>query len=300
MESRRQQNERFWQQALQYFVILVEHLRWWSTVFFKAIQSALAPETALIAASIGYFTLFSFFPLLLLTVAIASLWFDPIWAESELVTRLEFVAPALGDLLGSNIERIVMNRGPVSGFAGLILLWSGSNIFNMLTRAMDRIWEVDVMRSRWRVRGLAMGIALSISFLFLVAYFAEGAIFTILNSLLPGWWAPLRPFTSQLWATFISITLFGILYMLLPHIKLTWRQILPGAIVGGVAWELAKRAFLSFIGAYLSRSNLVYGSVTAIIVFLTWTYVSSLIFLFGSYVNVEYRRRKKEEAGILE
>ncbi|KAA3665196.1 MAG: YihY/virulence factor BrkB family protein, partial [Chloroflexi bacterium] len=246
METRQQQNERFWQQAHHFVSRLIEHIRWWSGVFMKAIQSALAPETALTAAAIGYFTLFSLFPLLLLTVAIASLWFDPLWAESELVTQLEFVAPALGDLLGSNIEKIVMNRGPISGFAALILLWSGSNIFNMLTRAMDRIWEVDVTRSVWRRRGLAMLIALSVSFMFLMLYFAEGAIFTILNSLVPKWWAPLRPYTTQLWATFVSIALFGILYMLLPHIKLTWRKVLPGAIVSGVAWEVAKRAFLAF------------------------------------------------------
>lgn len=299
MESRQQQSKRFEQHIFHYMVWAGGHLRWWGAVILKALRSALAPETALTAAAIGYFTLFSLFPLLLLTVAIASLWFDPMWAESELVTRLEFAAPALGDLLGSNIEKIVMNRGPVSGFASLILLWSGSNIFNMLTRAMDRIWEVDVTRSLWRRRGLAMLIALSISFLFLMAFFAEGAIFTILNSLIPKWWDPLRPYTTQLWTTFISIALFGILYMLLPHIKLTWRKVLPGAIVAGIAWEFAKRAFLTFIGAYLSRSNLVYGSVTTIIVFLTWTYVSAIIFFFGGYLNVEYRRRKQEEINVL-
>ncbi|KAA3655420.1 MAG: hypothetical protein DWQ04_33580, partial [Chloroflexi bacterium] len=59
------------------------------------------------------------------------------------------------------------------------------------------------------------------------------------------------------------------------------------------------RAFLAFIGTYLSRSNLVYGSVTTIIVFLTWTYVSSIIFFFGSYLNVEYGRRKKAEIEML-
>ena len=284
-----------WQQAHHIWGEVIHHLQWWGLVFVKAIRSAVAPETALIAASIAYFTLFSLFPLLLLTVAIASLWFDPLWAESELVMQLEFVAPAFGDLLGSNIEQIVMNRGPISWFASLILLWSGSNIFNMLTRAMDRVWNVDQTRSVWRRRGLALLIALSISFLFLAIYFAEGTVFTILNSLVPKWWDPLRPFTIQLWAAFVSVALFALLYMLLPHIKLTWKQVLPGAVVAGLVWEVAKRAFLTFIGTYLSRSNLVYGSVTTIIVFLTWTYVSAIIFMFGSYLNVEYDRRKKKE-----
>jgi uncharacterized BrkB/YihY/UPF0761 family membrane protein len=52
---------------------------------------------------------------------------------------------------------------------------------------------------------------------------------------------------------------------------------------------------LSFIAAYLSLSNLVYGSVAAIIAFLAWAYLSGLIFLFGAYLSVSYFQRKRQE-----
>lgn len=284
-----------WQQIYPLLVRASRQTRWWGFIFWRALQAALAPETALTAAAISYFTLFSLFPLLLLSVAIASLWFDPLWAESEIVTQLEFVAPALGELLGSNLERIVISRGPITGFALLILLWSASNIFNVLTRALDKIWAVDVLRPPWRHRGLAIVMALGISFLLLAAFFAEGTVLTVLSVLLPENLARLRPYTTQLWAAFISVALFALLYNLLPHVKLAWRQVLPGAIFAGLVWELAKRAFLQFIALYLNRSNLVYGSVATIILFLTWTYVSSLIFLFGAYLNVEYLKQIKRE-----
>ena len=74
---------------------------------------------------------------------------------------------------------------------------------------------------------------------------------------------------------------------------------MPGALGAGLLWELAKKAFLFFISTYISVSNLIYGSVAAIIAILTWAYLSSLIFLFGAYVSVAYHQaahRQQQEA----
>lgn len=79
-----------------------------------------------------------------------------------------------------------------------------------------------------------------------------------------------------------------VLYLILPHGNSTWRNILPGAIGAGLLWELAKKAFLLFIATYISASNLVYGSVAAIVAFLTWAFLSGHIFLFGTYLNLRY------------
>jgi membrane protein len=82
---------------------------------------------------------------------------------------------------------------------------------------------------------------------------------------------------------------------LLPHGASTWREILPGAMGAGLLWELAKKIFLVFVSSYVSLSNLVYGSVAAMIAFLVWAYLSGLIFLFGSYLSVSYFRLKQQQ-----
>src|SRR3990172_113172 len=66
-------------------------------------------------------------------------------------------------------------------------------------------------------------------------------------------------------AILLDIALFMVLYLMLPHAASNWREILPGAIGAGFLWELAKRAFLFFVSTYISVSNLVYGSVAAIL-----------------------------------
>jgi membrane protein len=269
----------------------------WLGVSWQSFRATFMPESALTAAAISYFTLFSLFPLTLLTVAIGSIWLDPMLAESEVVTQMEFVAPALGELLGTNIERIVRARGSITSFAVLTLLWSASNIFNVLTRAADKIWNVDEKRPSWRRRGLAMLIVLTISGLLLAASFAESTIWTIVNTLLPDEIKRIRPYTDRFWAVFLSVTLFTALYYLLPHRKLTLWQVLPGAIGAGALWELAKQGFLYFVTSYLSRSNLVYGSFATLTVFLTWVYFSSLIFIFGAYLNVKYQQSQGKMLG---
>ena len=83
--------------------------------------------------------------------------------------------------------------------------------------------------------------------------------------------------------------------MLLPHGSSTWHEILPGAMIAGLLWELAKKTFLLFVSTYISLSNLVYGSIAAMLAFLVWAYLSGLIFLFGANLSVSYYRYKIQQ-----
>jgi membrane protein len=284
----RKQGERLWHLGSERLGWLGAYGRDWLFVTGHALQQTFGGETSMIASSIGYYTLMSLFPLILLTVAISSLWVDVNVTESELMKPLEFLAPGATELLGQNIESVVRARAPITGVAILLLLWSASNIFKALTHSQDFVWKVDLpwSQSTWRHRGLAMLLVLFTSIFVLMASLYSGPMVAILNSLYPEVLRPYRPYTTELWTMVVGITLFAILYRFLPHRKLSWRDVLPGAVVAGVVWEIVKRSFLSIIDVYLSRTNLIYGSLTTIIAFLTWTYVTSFIFLFGAYLNV--------------
>ncbi len=262
-------------------------IKQWGGLILRSMQDAMAPESQLIASSIGYFTLFSVFPLALLVVAIASNWLDPMLAEARIIAEMEFIIPGLETMLGENLQNLVRARGPITGVAALMLVWSASSVFNVITRAMDRIWGADInhRRSVWRHRTLAVGMVLIITMLLLLASSIEGTILTIVNSLTPSVLEEIGPFTTSFWAVFLNVLLFSLLYYFMPHVKIGWREVLPGAIMAGVMWHFAKQLFLYFVGTYLSRSNLIYGSVGTIIAFLTWTYISSLILLCGAYLN---------------
>ena len=279
---------------------LNERSRGWLWILASAAKEALKPDTAITAAAIAYFALFSLFPITLLSIAIASFSLGPSMDRQLIIHRLEFVAPALGQLLGQNIDEIIEARGPVTGVALVGLIWSASTIFYTFTHALNEIWGVKQRRAVWKWRGLAILFVLTFvgPTLFLASF--TGSMIVHLRTLLPDSIISIGGGVSLVLAILLDVALFMVLYMMLPHGSATWREILPGALGAGFLWELAKKAFLSFVSTYISVSNLVYGSVASISAFLVWAYLSGLIFLFGAYLSVSYfqlKRQQKETAG---
>lgn len=288
-----------WQQTLRRSSQLDERSHGWAGMIIGALRQTLLPGSAIKAASIAFFALFSLFPLTLLSISIASLNHDPSMGQQFIVNKLEFVAPALGRLLGETIDEIMLERGSVTSVALIALLWSASTIFYILTLTMNEIWSKQRIRPVWKRRGLSILIVLAIvgPMLFLASF--ASSLMTNLRTWLPEGMISLGGGTGVLLAILFDVALFMVLYILLPHGASTWREILPGAIGAGLLWEIAKKAFLFFVSSYIAVSNLVYGSVTAIIAFLAWAYLSGLIFLFGAFLSYLFFQRKKTTASIM-
>jgi len=212
--------------------------------------------------------------------------------QQLIVQRLEFIAPALGRLLGQNFDEIIKSRGPVTIVAVVGLIWSASTIFSTLNQTLNEIWGIKRRRPIWKQRGLAILFVLAFVGPALFMFSFVGSIIADFHIGLPAQTSALGGAIGFLVAILLDVLLFMLLYIMFPHRPATWRAILPGALAAGLLWELAKKAFLLFISTYISMSNLVYGSVAAIIAFLTWAYLSGLIFLFGAFLSVAYYRFK--------
>jgi membrane protein len=284
-----------WQRGLLSAHLLDKRTHGWPGMLAGAARQALKSDSVITAAAIAYFFIFSLFPLTLLSIAIASFTFGTLVDQHLIVQRLEFIAPALGLLLGKNIDEIIRARGPITIVALISMVWSASSSFNMLSATLNGIWEIKRRRPFWKRRGLAVLIVLALvgPILFL-ASLAGSMTSTILT------WLPIQ--TNQIvsiigfiLAILLDIALFMALYLMLPHAASSWREILPGAMGAGILWELAKKAFLLFVSTYISISNLVYGSVAAVIAILTWAYLSGIIFLFGAYLSASYWKHRQRQ-----
>lgn len=282
-----------WRQSIRNPQWPNERTRDWFGMIVGAAQDTLRPDSVIYAAAIAYFALFSVFPLALLSIAFASYSLGSLMDQHLVVQRLEFIAPALGQLLGQNINDIILERGPITIAALVGLLWSASAIFYMLNRTLNKIWAIKRHQPIWQQRGLAIIVvlALVVPTLFLTSF--AGSLVTTLRTLLPDSIIQVASNLSLGLAILLDIALFMVLYLILPHGNSTWRGILPGAIGAGLLWELAKKAFLLFVATYISASNLVYGSVAAIVAFLTWAFLSGHIFLFGAYLNLRYAQSQQ-------
>ncbi|MBK8782372.1 MAG: YihY/virulence factor BrkB family protein [Anaerolineales bacterium] len=269
--------------------------RGWLGIVWTATQRTLKADTSVMASAIAYFSLFSLFPLILLSISIASFRIGPAFTVDEniVVQELEFIAPALGQLLGNNIDQIVRARGSVSSVALISLIWSSSSVFYTLTHTLNNIWHIRQSRAAWKRRGMAILFVLAFVGPTLFLFSLAGSVLTNLRFWLPDLILPFTEWISTALTILLDITLFMAVFMALPHGKATWREILPGAIGAGLLWEAAKNIFIAFVATYISISNLVYGTVAAIIAFLFWAYIGSLVFIFGAYLSVAYWEQKQ-------
>ena len=260
---------RRWQKQIRSASRLNAYTHGWLGVLVGAVKGTLKSDSAIKAAAIAYFALFSLFPLTLLSISIASFSLGPLMDQQLIIQKLEFIAPALGQLLGQNIDEIIQARGPITGVALVGLIWSASTIFYTLTQTLNEIWGRARRRPVWKRRGLAILFVLTfVGPALFLASFASSMVAN-LRIWLPDSINSIGSGISFFVAILLDVVLFMALYIMLPHGAATWREILPGALGAGLLWELAKKAFLFFVSTYITVSNLVYGSVAAIIAFLS-------------------------------
>jgi membrane protein len=86
----------------------------------------------------------------------------------------------------------------------------------------------------------------------------------------------------------VTIALFVIVYRFMPKAEVTLRDTLPGAVIAGLLWETAKYVFAWSLNYF--HYDEIYGPVGAVVAVLTWSYVSSLILLFGAQLTAVFHR----------
>ncbi|MCA1606193.1 MAG: YihY/virulence factor BrkB family protein, partial [Pyrinomonadaceae bacterium] len=188
----------------------------------------------------------------------------------------------------------------------IVTIWAGSWVFAVIERALNRIWGAT-SRTFWHGRALTVGmigivgvlLAFSVLATSLVVGLREmagrisprqAANYPLLLSVGSVFWQFLFAIASFL----ITATLLVIVYRFMPKAEVTLRDTLPGAIIGGVLWEVAKYVFAWSVNYF--HYDQIYGSVGAVVAVLTWSYVSSLILLFGAQLTAVFHREHPHSA----
>ena len=254
------------------------------------------------AAAMSYFGLMALFPALLLLLTIG----NKVAAGSQLLSHAVDVYPGSSKFLRETIESF-SNLGVGAIITCVILvLWAGSWVFAVVERALNRIWGA-ISRTFWHGRALtvgmvgAVGVLLSLSVMVTSILVAlremtgrlsprQIARYPLLISVGSALWQVLFAAGSYL----ITVALFVLIYRFMPRAEVTLRDTLPGAFLAGILWELAKYGFAWSLGYF--HYDQIYGSVGAVVAVLTWSYVSSLILLFGAQLTAVFHREHPSSA----
>jgi membrane protein len=96
---------------------------------------------------------------------------------------------------------------------------------------------------------------------------------------------------------------FSTIYYFAPDLKAKrWHWVTPGAVIGLLGWvasSLGLRIYLHYFDSF----TITYGSLGAVIVLLTWFYMTGLMLLLGAEVNSEIQaavaEKQLKESGVI-
>lgn len=239
----------------------------------------------------SYFGLMALFPALLLMLAMG----NRITAATELLSHAVEVYPGSGTFLRETIRSMSDVGTGVIITCVIVTFWAGSWVFAVVERALNRIWKTT-SRTFWHGRALTIGMIGIVGVLLMVSVLVTSLVvglrdmagrlsprqvahYPLLLSAGSAFWQVIFAIASFL----ITVILFVVVYRFMPKAEVTLRDTLPGAIIGGLLWEAAKYVFAWALSYF--HYDQIYGSVGAVVAVLTWSYVSSLILLFGAQLT---------------
>ena len=254
-------------------------------LLFYFIRRVRREQIQVVAGYLSYVCLMSLVPLVVVMFSVMTAF--PLFAELqhsiEQFVYQNFV-PSAGDVLQQYLTGFVDNASKMSAVAisflfvaALLLISTIDTTFNKIWRVTDKRRSITSFAMYWMV--LTLGPILVGASIVLSSYIVSLVevdeydllgLFDIFLRLLP---------------LLSSIIAFIILYIAVPNKAVPFKYALSGAIVAGVLFELAKKAFALYITAFPSY-QVIYGALAAIPIIFLWVYVSWLIVLTGALITV--------------
>ncbi|MGD9695952.1 MAG: YihY/virulence factor BrkB family protein [Thermoleophilia bacterium] len=280
-------------------VVARRGLRGGVDVVVTAFRTALKGNVTDTGAALAYYAFLAIPATLLIAVGVFGLVAGE-GAVDSIVEKMDGVVPQSAlDLIRDTLTRVTRNSGGGLSLAliGLLLaLWTASGAMSALIRGLNRVHGVEEDRGFARQRLIAAALlgwtllALAVSFGLLVLGAplsrALGEAVDAETTVASLWWAAQWPVLIAA----LLVAFAGILRIGPAGPRHDRRAVLWGALVATVLFVAASGLFAVYVSGF-SDYGAAWGSLSAVIVMLTWLWLASIAVLLGGYVEAEIERR---------
>ena len=239
------------------------------------------------AALLAYYGFFSLFPLLLVAVTLLGILLrnNPELQDKLLDSALTQF-PIIGDEIRKNVHGLgKAGAGFFIGIAGA--LWGGLGGLKALQTAMDHVWDIPVRRQpNTIVRLLRALIMLGALAVFAGLSTGLSSLAAVTQSL--GFFG--RAVTLA-FGTLVNVGIFLIVFKVTTVAKITWSNVVPGAIVAGVGWSLLQTVGYFLVERQLTNASELYGFFGIVLGLLSWMYLGAQLTLYAAEINVVLKTR---------
>ena len=277
----------------------------WRAIVTRAGKAFLNDNCMMLASALAYSTFFAIPAVLLVAVGVFTLVASP----ATIVTLIDHlggvIPPSAQQLLSSSLTRASSHpSGSVVATAlGFVLaVWAVTGAMNAYMMAINLAYNRKDRRTFVKKRWVALKMAaIMVSAFALVAVllmFGPVVSSAIANhaggaghAIKIAWWAAQWPILFVgLLAAFATLLYLG------PDVDLPkWEFLTPGSVVAVVLWLAASAGFAVYTATFASY-NKTWGSLAAVIVMLTWLWITGMALLLGAEINAEAERSRRLRA----
>jgi membrane protein len=274
-------------------------------IFVRAGKEALDDQITDLAAALAYYSFLAIPSILLVALGVFSAFADPA-AVQTLIDKVGSVAPAeVTALLDESLTRMSQNDSGSWAMAAvgfLLAFWTTTGAMTSLMRALNRAYDQDETRGfvRQRLSAVLMVAVMLVAFALVFGLLVMGPALSgwigdavgmeaVLKWL---WWVAQWPvLILGLLAAFATVLYLG------PNVEQRrWQFVTPGSLFAVVVWLLVSGLFAVYTATFASY-NKAWGSLAAVIVMLTWLWLTGCALLFGAEINAETERSRELREG---
>ncbi|MDQ2801493.1 MAG: YihY/virulence factor BrkB family protein [Pseudomonadota bacterium] len=272
----------------------------WKDVIVRAWRDTGEKQLSLIAGGVTYYVLLALFPGLAALVSIYGLVADPKEVERQINSMSGLLPGDAKNLIGAELHQLVSASSGALSFGvalGIVLaLWSASRGMSGMITALDIAYGQQEKRGFFKFNLIAI--------LLTVGLLVVGIIALALVAVLPALVAGSNTGSVGKWVVLIVewpiliavvMSVLAVLYRYAPdRDQPRWLWSSPGAIVATLLWIIGSVAFTVYVANFNSY-NKTYGSLGALVILLTWLWLSSFVVLFGAEINAESERQTRRD-----
>ena len=248
-----------------------------------------------IAAGVTFYGLLAIFPAIATIVTLYGLFADPGTLRDQLNSLSGAMPGGAIDVIGDQVSRISQHGHSSLGLALivslLISLWSSNSGMKAVFDALNVVYNVEEKRSFIKLNAVSLIFTLAGIAFMLLAIGSVVLIPILLKSLPLGSVAGLVLGYARWPLVLIGIGLaLSFIYRFGPDREnAQWRWITWGSGAAAVIWIAASLLF-SWYAANFGSYNKTYGSLGAVIGFMTWMWISTIVILLGAEIDAAMER----------
>lgn len=274
--------------------------RGWKDVMIRAWNDSNEKNLSLVAGGVTYYIILALFPALAALVSIYGLIASRATVATTITALSGRVVPSAQKLISDELHHLVATSGHALGFGAifglLIALWSASRGMSGMISALDIAYGEPETRGFIRFNLLALGLT--------IVMLIGGIVLIGLVAVLPAVMVGIGGHGALKWLVLIlewpvlmalMIVSLAALYRYAPDRRAPrWQWTSPGAIIATLLWLIGSILFAVYV-SHFSTYNKTYGSLGAVVLLLTWLWLSCYVILLGAEINGQAERQTRTD-----